>query len=159
MEAPSQPVSPEVITSTTRARGQRIGVVDRGGDERGHAGLHVGGAAAVEPAVDDLPAERVDTPGLGAQRHGVDMAGEAQRRARAVAQAGDDIGASLAGIDVGHVEARGREHVAEMMGAVVLLARRIDGLVADERLGQRYGIGGWHAYELLAARVSRSRPD
>ena len=50
-----------------------------GGDEGGHAALHVGGAAAVEPAVLDLAGERVVPPCLaGAGRHHVDMAGERQ---------------------------------------------------------------------------------
>ena len=66
------------------ATGERAGVGHLlGGEEHGgHAGLHVGRAPPVQPAVDDLGAERIDRPRAGvALGHDVGVALEQQRGA------------------------------------------------------------------------------
>ena len=53
----------------------------------GHPGLHVRRTPAVEPVALQLAGERIDAPGGLAQRHDVEMPGEAQGRRVAVAAA------------------------------------------------------------------------
>src|SRR3954453_8246304 len=69
------------------------GHVPDSGDESCYAAFHVGRAAAVHLAVDNLPGKWIDTPGRVSQRNGIDMAGEAQRRlARGPSYPGDQVG-------------------------------------------------------------------
>ena len=60
-----------------------VGHLGAGGDEGGDPALHVDRAAAVEQAAADLGRERIARPAL-ARRHHVEMAGEAEMRARRV---------------------------------------------------------------------------
>ena len=82
---------PAVMTSSTPGVAcEPIRQRHAGGDEGGDAALHVRRAAAIELAVGDLARKRIDRPGPRAQRHGVEMAGESERRTvRRAADAGD----------------------------------------------------------------------
>jgi hypothetical protein len=65
-------------------------------DDRGDAALHVGGAAAVEAVAVGLPGEGVPRPARRAERHGVDVAGEADGRLLGAADGRDEAGARVA---------------------------------------------------------------
>ena len=58
-----------------------------GKERRGDAGLHVARAAAVDPAVDDLAAERIERPAV-AGRHDVEVAVQVHDRVQARVHAG-----------------------------------------------------------------------
>ena len=73
------------LVAGDQQRQRALGLSDPrdGGDEGGDRALHVVGAAADQPAVDDLACERVDAPAFAGRDH-VEVAGEAEmRRARA----------------------------------------------------------------------------
>ena len=75
------------------------GAADRlgGEDRRGDAGLHVAGAAAVDPAVAHQAAERIDRPAV-AGRHHVEVAVQVHQRVRVAAGApADDVDARMRG--------------------------------------------------------------
>ena len=87
-----QPARAEAADLLVVAEREVDGERQVGGEERRHLGdgqadeaLHVGAAAAVEAAVLDLRAERIDRPVLAVPRHGVGVAGDdhAGRLARA----------------------------------------------------------------------------
>ena len=119
---PSASSSP-VIGDDDAAGGRGGGdEVDGGGDEGGHAGLHVGGAAAVEPAALDDGAEGVVAPGgRVAGRHHVGVAVEAEDRAGG-APAGEEVGDAVA-VGAGGAEAGGGEHAVEELDRAALLRR------------------------------------
>ncbi len=77
------------------AAGERTAAPERVGGEqhRGQAALHVGGAAAPQPAVHDVAAERLDGPAV-ALGHDVGVPLEHQRRPRpaAAVDRGDHVG-------------------------------------------------------------------
>ncbi len=66
-------------------------VVGGGSDEGGDAALHVAGAAAVEHPVMHLGGEGVVTPDGGADRDDVGVTGEAEMRAVAGVDAGEQV--------------------------------------------------------------------
>ena len=74
----SSPVMRSEIAPAKIAAGLGDEARGRRGKGRDRA-FHVGGAAAIEPAIDDLRRERIDAPALApADRHHVAMAGEAE---------------------------------------------------------------------------------
>ena len=77
-------------------------------DEGRDAALHVGRAAPIQPVTVDLARERVVCPGLGAERHDVDVAGEAQRRAAGLVRADrrDEARAPFGELVIGDRESR-----------------------------------------------------
>ena len=114
------------------------GEVDGGGDEGGDAGLHVGGAAAVELAVLDGGGEGRVSPGRGvAGRHDVGVAVEAEDRA-GVAPAGEEVGDAVA-VGADGAEARPGQHPGEEVEGAALLGG--DRGAADQRCRQVDGVG------------------
>ena len=118
-------------------------------DESGDPGLHVGAAAAVQPAVRNLSGEGIDRPGRGPERDDVDMAGEGERRRiAATRQAGDEArpvrgeGVNLAG------QASALEQAGEEADRAGLVAGRIDARQADEVAGE---FDGWRWHGGLSA--------
>ena len=116
-----------------------------GGEEgRGQAGLHVGRAAAVQVAVTDLAAERVDGPAL-AGRYDVEVSVQVQGRPRlAAASPAENVDLRtlrvVAGpLDVLGLEAVGLQTDADQLGAFpVGVAGRVDARNADQ-LGREPG--------------------
>ncbi len=110
----------------------------RGGDETGDRALHVGGAAAIERAVEHLAAERIDRPALEiARRHDVGMAGEAEIAARVAAarvEIEDRRGAFLRELDNVAGKAQPFERLGEERDRALVLRRH--GRPADERGGE-----------------------
>src|SRR5207248_361654 len=119
--------------------------VARREQDRGDAGLHVGDTAAVEPVAVRFTGERILGPGTRAERHGVEMAGEAERRlCIARPRARHDARAPGLVFVVGDAEAPLAEQRAGVARAFLLAARRVDGVVGEERPGERDNVGGAH---------------
>ena len=98
--APARPRSPSPHPRTARARGPRTATRRRdasrsaGDDDRRRPALHVARAAPEQAVAVGLARERVDRPVGLAQRHRVEVAGQAQRRPLVRhAPAGDQRGA------------------------------------------------------------------
>jgi len=89
-------------------------------DERRDGGLHVGGAASVQPAVAHGRHEGVGVPLLeGAGRHHVGVAREAEQRPSAAAprpQIGDAAHAGVLALKAGLGEALGQQRLATRVG-------------------------------------------
>ena len=124
----------ERSTQADAAAPHRFGGEHRGGD----AGLHVGRAAAVEPAVPDLAAERVDRPAVS-RRHHVDVPVQVQGRSRAPAPAqAEHVDLGTLRIAAGTLDVLGLETVrfepyAEQLRALpVGVAGRVDRWHADQ---------------------------
>ena len=134
--------------------------LDRRRHEGRDAALHVGGAAAVEPVAVGLARERVLRPRLGAQRDGVDVAGEADRGpVRVAADLRDEARAALRELVVGRAESRGLEDRAQVAGAGALHARRVDRVEGEQLPGEPPGIdAGLHPrFRWPQAPLSRRR--
>ena len=119
---------------------QPAGQLIAGRYKSGDAAFHIGRAAAIEPAISDLGGQRIDGPGLDAERHGIEMPGKSDRRfpARA-ANARDQLRASFA--ERGEVDGKARtfEQGRQPLGASAFVARRIDRSEADKVLRKFYG--------------------
>ena len=120
-----------------RFAARQPGELDRRQGHGGDAALHVAGAAAVEPVAVDLPAQGIEIPGGGAERHGIQMSGEAEGRGvvRALERR-DEAGASLGEAVEAHFHPGRLQQPPEMLGAGPLVARRIDGAQPGELLRQ-----------------------
>ena len=105
----------------------------------GEAALEVHRAAAPDVAAADEPGERVDRPQVALDAHDVLVTGEQQRLGGRVggAQAGDEV--RLAGRRRGHdlgLEPERREPRPQQLGDLLLVARRVGGVGADQLLQQ-----------------------
>ena len=133
----------------------------RGGDEAGDLALHVDRAAPVEDAVADLRGERRRRPRVDvARRHDVGVAGEAEVGPGVAEPRVEVLDVGNAGLGECHavaVEAGGDEHALEQRQRAGFGGRHA--FAADQRLGQRDGIGGGrHAFFRLLS-VDRVRSD
>jgi hypothetical protein len=109
----------------------------------GVAALHVARPAAVELAVVHLAGERIAAPRSGAERHHVDVAGEAEGRlAGGAGGARDEAGPARREVVRGDGEARGLEQARQVLGARALVAGRVDGVEADQVTRQLDGVHG-----------------
>src|SRR5262245_22524616 len=105
----------------------------RGNDECGDAALHVGRAAPVEATVGGLACERIARPGRRAERHRVDVASEAEGRPLGRAAEASDQARPTGGIFVGaNGEAGVLQHAAKAFRTRALVARRVDGVDAEQ---------------------------
>ena len=107
-------------------------------DRRGrHLSLHVERAATPDLAVDEFSGPRVALPLRRVGKNGVRVREEGERRAVAASQTRHDVGTvGLARVQL-HLDVVRREVVAEHLRGAHLVARRIDGLRADQRLQER----------------------
>ena len=97
--------------------------------KRGDAAFHVGGTAAIELIAVGLAGKRITLPGLGTQRHDVDVAGETNWWLfLSPANGGNHAGAGGGKFVILHLKARVRQQLAQKMRAIPLLAGRIDGV-------------------------------
>ena len=133
-----------------RAAAERRDALGRHHD-RGHAALHVARPAAVQPPVAQL-AERLDAPRRAAQRHGVEVAGHAQRRpvAREARHHARPPRRVLVERDL---EPGGGQPLGEQRRGRPLAAGRVDGVEADELEGK---VDGGHR-AIIAAVPARAR--
>ena len=123
--------------------------------DRGHAGLHVGSAAPKEAVALGLTGESVLGPGARAERDGVEVPGEAERRL-CVRSAGtrDQAGAARLVFVVLDPQARFFEQRAGMPRAIALAAGRVDRVEGEERPGKRDGVGAGHGPMILTTACS-----
>ncbi len=131
--------------------------LQRRDDEGRDAALHVGGAAAVHAVAVGLARECVVLPRRGAERHHVDVAGEADRRtAVAYADLRDEAGACLGELVVGDAEARLLQQRSQPPRASALHARWVDRVEGEQlaREGARIEAGG-HPARVLPRRPPR----
>ena len=97
------------------------------------AAFHIARTAAVEFAAFEARAKCVCFPRGGAQRHGVDMAGETERRlAFGAADFSDQAGARRREFRVIDRKSRALQQVAQMLRARLLGAGRINGVELEE---------------------------
>ncbi len=117
-----------------------------GEQHRRDARLHVGRPPSVQPIAPRFARERIARPGVGAERHDVEVAGEAQRRFRRRSPCASDHARSGLGVLVVlDAKAPIREQRADMPRAVALAAGRIDRLEAQQRARQGDGVVFAHA--------------
>src|SRR5712691_1326054 len=116
-----------------RRSGQLLRDAPSGEQHRREAGLHVGGAAAVQPVAVRLSAKGILGPFTGAERNDVEMSGQAERRLRiAPTRPRDHARARVLVLVVGDLEAPFLQHRTDDMRAVALAARRIDRVEAQQ---------------------------
>jgi hypothetical protein len=124
-----------------RFAARQPGEVDRRQGHGGDAALHVAGAAAVKPVAVDLPAQGIETPGGGAERHGIEMPGEAEGWCVVRPfESRNEAGASLGEAVEAHFQPSRFQEPTEMLGAGLFIPRRIDGAQPGQLL--RQGDGG-----------------
>ena len=117
------------------------GELDRRQGHGGDAAFHIAGAAAVEAVAVHLPAQGIEIPGGGAERHGIQMSREAEGRGVVRPfERRDEAGASLGEAVEAHLQPGRLQEPAEKLGTGLFVPRRIDGAKAGELL--RQGDGG-----------------
>src|SRR6185436_6410362 len=103
--------------------------------------LHVDRAAYPDAAVGDLAAERIARPAIALDLDDVAVRGEQERRLRVVAgNPADQVRASGRRFEDDRREPNGAERLGEVRDERRLVARRIDGDEADQRLELRDGL-------------------
>jgi hypothetical protein len=143
--------------------------MDRGRDLGRDLVLHVLGAAPADHAVDHIARPRVEAPLIGIRGDCVHVGEEAEGGTVGVAaEVGDQVGAALGGaqqpaLEAGVAQARGEKLLRRR-----LVARRVDGVEADQLRAQLDGFGiepvracGWlrllrpslHAGEVKGSRL------
>src|SRR6185312_13537314 len=96
-----------------------------------------GRSAAIELSVNDCASQRFDRPGLRAKRHGIEVAGKADRQfMTCTPDMGDQLRAAFAEWAQFNRKTRILEQTREFLGTGALGARRIDRVESDEILGQ-----------------------
>src|SRR6266849_3506614 len=116
---------------------RKLGEIESRDDKCGHPALHIARSATVEPSVQDLAAEWISRPRRPAQRHGVDVPGERERRIGGSAfnfrHQARAVGCELVELDG---KASGFEQVREVFGASSLGMGGIDGVESKQFLSQ-----------------------
>ena len=112
--------------------------------ERSDAAFHVAGAASIQLAAFEAGTKRIRFPCGRAQRHGIDMPGEAERPlAFDAADFGDEAGARGRELRVIDRKSRAFQQVAQMLRARLLGAGWIDGVELEKFARELQRIGNF----------------
>ncbi len=129
-----------------RGRAQMPGQILCREQDSSDPGLHVGRSAAVELVPVRLAGERIPAPGCRAERHGIDMSRQAQRRPGVRTTEPRDHAGALVGIFVVLDRvAPVLEQATDATRAFTLVARWIDRVELEQVPSQSDFVGGVHS--------------